>query len=106
MGVPEEIPSPKAPAAAVAAAEGLRAPTPAADALAECPHGWEDLNSDQQVLLRFDMTLRFGPCLGMSRTNRWRRAQQLGFRPPLQVLHILERLGTNADCALWEARDM
>ncbi|CAO3637122.1 unnamed protein product [Cunninghamella blakesleeana] len=49
----------------------------------------EDLN-DLDILLRsFDLNYKFGPCIGMSRLDRWERAQCLGLHPPECIKDIL-----------------
>eukprot|EP00891_Asterochloris_glomerata_P006706 jgi/Astpho2/6706/e_gw1.00102.62.1_t len=44
------------------------------------------------MLRAFDLTSSFGPCTGMSRRERWQRADKLGLQPPREVLHILDAL--------------
>lgn len=39
----------------------------------------------------FDLTSRFGPCQGLTRIERWDRANALGLAPPKIVLEILHR---------------
>ncbi|GJJ11396.1 hypothetical protein Clacol_005629 [Clathrus columnatus] len=42
-----------------------------------------------QMLRVFDNTYDFGPCVGMTRLERWQRAQALGLNPPNEVREIL-----------------
>lgn len=41
-------------------------------------------------LKAFDMTLRFGPCVGLSRMTRWHRARDLGLDPPQEIKALIE----------------
>ncbi|KAF8301071.1 hypothetical protein DL93DRAFT_2160926 [Clavulina sp. PMI_390] len=43
-----------------------------------------------EILRIFDLSYEYGPCVGVSRMDRWMRAQKLGLNPPLQVKEILE----------------
>ncbi|KAG6896215.1 hypothetical protein C0992_009683 [Termitomyces sp. T32_za158] len=42
-----------------------------------------------EILRCFDMSYEFGPCVGISRLERWERAQLLGLNPPKEVKDIL-----------------
>uniref|UniRef100_A0A7S0Q0H4 DNA polymerase delta subunit 4 n=1 Tax=Coccolithus braarudii TaxID=221442 RepID=A0A7S0Q0H4_9EUKA len=44
---------------------------------------------EQKALRAFDLVQEFGPCVGLSRLQRWRRADKLGLNPPKMVLDIL-----------------
>ncbi|KAG8933743.1 hypothetical protein FRC02_011258 [Tulasnella sp. 418] len=56
----------------------------------------DDLGHEHQdtvidVVLRvFDLTYEYGPCVGFSRMERWKRAKELGLDPPEVVRDILE----------------
>ncbi|CAN4090958.1 unnamed protein product [Withania somnifera] len=67
-------------------------------------HGVLDLqdNYDQnvEVLRQFDMNMVYGPCLGMSRLDRWERAKKLGLNPPTDVERLLRSSKVHSDC-LW-----
>ncbi len=56
---------------------------------------------DKAVLKAFDLNLKFGPTVGLSRLERWERAQKLGQTPPKEVLDILT---SKVDPASGEAR--
>jgi DNA polymerase delta subunit 4 len=37
------------------------------------------------LLLMFDRNYDYGPCIGVTRLERWERAQAMGLNPPLEV---------------------
>lgn len=41
------------------------------------------------ILKKFDLTLEYGPCLGITRMERWERAQKHGLNPPLAVKDLI-----------------
>ncbi|KAK7527098.1 DNA polymerase delta, subunit 4-domain-containing protein [Phyllosticta citriasiana] len=53
----------------------------------------EGLSIHEKVLREFDTTGNFGPCIGISRQKRWKRAQRLGLNPPIEVLAVLMKEG-------------
>lgn len=54
-------------------------------------HEQADQNRIHDILRVFDTTYAYGPCgLGMTRLERWERAQALGLSPPEGVSPILE----------------
>jgi len=69
--------------------------------------GRKDLNEDyddvEEILRQFDMNMAYGPCLGLSRVERWERAHRIGLDPPQNVKNMLQLAGGNPDC-LWEGR--
>jgi hypothetical protein len=42
-------------------------------------------------LRHFDLSSQYGPCIGIPRLARWRRANTLGLEPPIEVLAVLLR---------------
>ncbi|KAI0484381.1 DNA polymerase delta, subunit 4-domain-containing protein [Xylariaceae sp. FL0804] len=61
----------------------------------------EGLSLAEKVLRHWDVSSQYGPCVGIGRARRWRRADRLGLRPPPEVLAVLareERAG-NGDAA-------
>ena len=42
-----------------------------------------------QMLRVFDMTYEYGPTIGLTRLERWERANTLGLKPPFEVREIL-----------------
>jgi DNA polymerase delta subunit 4 len=57
----------------------------------------------EEILRQFDMNMAYGPCLGITRLERFERSRRLGLNPPMHVKNLLERVGGNPD-ALWEGR--
>ncbi|KAF5373284.1 hypothetical protein D9615_007379 [Tricholomella constricta] len=57
-------------------------------------HG-QGQNKIHEILRVFDLTYEYGPCVGISRLDRWERATALGLNPPPEVKDILTtRQGT------------
>ncbi|EST06463.1 DNA polymerase delta, subunit 4 [Kalmanozyma brasiliensis GHG001] len=46
-------------------------------------------NRIQQILRVFDLDPNYGPCMGMSRLERWQRAKELDLDPPQEIHDIL-----------------
>ena len=61
----------------------------------------DDIDEVEEILMQFDMNLSYGPCLGVTRLERWERASKLGLNPPKKIKEILESDGGMPDC-LWE----
>ncbi|XP_043940096.1 DNA polymerase delta subunit 4 isoform X2 [Protopterus annectens] len=40
---------------------------------------------DLDMLKQFDLTWEYGPCIGITRLQRWERARLLGLDPPVKV---------------------
>ncbi|KAH7890914.1 DNA polymerase delta, subunit 4-domain-containing protein [Phlebopus sp. FC_14] len=49
----------------------------------------EGQNRIHQMLRFFDMSYEYGPCVGMTRLERWERAEMFGLNPPPEVREIL-----------------
>ena len=43
------------------------------------------LSNHSDILRIFDMTSRYGPCVGVTRLQRWERAKKWGLNPPEEV---------------------
>ena len=54
----------------------------------------EDATRDEATLRGFDLTSAYGPCLGLTRLERWDRAVKYGLDPPKAVLEALQRRGS------------
>jgi DNA polymerase delta subunit 4 len=50
----------------------------------------ESQNTIHTIMRNFDLTPKFGPCVGISRLDRYRRAEKMGMKPPVEVLRVLE----------------
>ncbi|KAF2396667.1 hypothetical protein EJ06DRAFT_483324 [Trichodelitschia bisporula] len=51
----------------------------------------EGLSVEEKLCRQWDTDARYGPCMGISRIKRWRRAHGLGLDPPIEVYAILLR---------------
>jgi len=69
------------------------APAPAAAASSSSPPPPPLAPAAVAELRDFDLTQRFGPCVGLSRAERWQRAYDLGKEPPARVMEILRSAG-------------
>ncbi|EAU37329.1 conserved hypothetical protein [Aspergillus terreus NIH2624] len=49
----------------------------------------EHLSLDEKILRHFDLSSQYGPCIGIARLKRWRRANSLNLNPPIEVLAVL-----------------
>ncbi|KAK4526083.1 hypothetical protein GAYE_SCF19G3994 [Galdieria yellowstonensis] len=62
----------------------------------------QEREQEERILKEFDLNYQFGPCVGIGRLTRWKRAQSLGLNPPKIVLEILERRGSEVDEDLFQ----
>ncbi|KAG8835552.1 hypothetical protein FRC17_002472 [Serendipita sp. 399] len=42
-----------------------------------------------RILRIFDLSYEYGPCVGVTRLERWKRAEELGLNPPTEVRDLL-----------------
>lgn len=49
-----------------------------------------DQNKVHHILRTFDLSYQYGPCIGMTRLERWTRAKEMGLEPPMEIKEILE----------------
>ncbi|KAF2121474.1 DNA polymerase delta, subunit 4-domain-containing protein [Lophiotrema nucula] len=49
----------------------------------------ENLSLHEKILREWDMSGQYGPCTGIARLKRWKRAQRLDLDPPIEVLAVL-----------------
>ncbi|CAM8968443.1 unnamed protein product [Rhodiola kirilowii] len=65
-------------------------------------HGSPDLRDDhdkhENMLRQFDLNMVYGPCIGMSRLERWERAKKLGMNPPGHIESLLTYGKAGANC--------
>ncbi|KAK1920935.1 DNA polymerase delta, subunit 4-domain-containing protein [Papiliotrema laurentii] len=52
-------------------------------------HAGPETNDIHHVLRVFDLTSSYGPCVGISRLQRWERAKKWGLNPPEEIKEIL-----------------
>lgn len=50
---------------------------------------------DLYLLFQFDLDLKYGPCIGITRRTRWLRAQRMNFNPPKSILELLDKFADN-----------
>ncbi|KAI8923348.1 DNA polymerase delta, subunit 4 [Entophlyctis helioformis] len=53
----------------------------------------------ESTLRAFDLSSRYGPCMGVTRLERWQRACNLGLDPPRDIRLALESLEALKDDA-------
>ncbi|KAI9657799.1 MAG: hypothetical protein M1829_006865 [Trizodia sp. TS-e1964] len=49
----------------------------------------QELSVSEKILRHFDVSYQYGPCIGIPRVKRWKRAESLGLNPPIEVLAVL-----------------
>ncbi|KAJ4469565.1 DNA polymerase delta, subunit 4-domain-containing protein [Lentinula aciculospora] len=49
----------------------------------------ENENKIHDILRVFDLSYKYGPCYGISRLDRWERAEAMGLHPPPEIYDIL-----------------
>ncbi|XP_076971679.1 DNA polymerase delta subunit 4 isoform X1 [Tamandua tetradactyla] len=54
--------------------------------------------AELELLRQFDLAWQYGPCTGITRLQRWHRAQQMGLDPPPEVHQPLASLSTLRHC--------
>ncbi|KAJ8312494.1 hypothetical protein KUTeg_009867 [Tegillarca granosa] len=61
-------------------------------------------NNDLEILKQFDLALEYGPCIGITRLERWERAKQHGMNPPPEVKDILTQYSGDPEYteSLWK----
>ncbi|KAK4655821.1 hypothetical protein QC762_305790 [Podospora pseudocomata] len=57
------------------------------------------LGTGEKVLRYFDVSSQFGPCVGITRLERWQRAERLGLNPPIEVLAVIVKEGRGEEKA-------
>lgn len=61
----------------------------------------QDLSIHEKILRHFDLCSQYGPCIGIPRVKRWRRAKGLGLNPPIEVLAVLMKEEEKASGKEW-----
>ncbi|PFX29653.1 DNA polymerase delta subunit 4-like [Stylophora pistillata] len=56
-----------------------------------CKDVTSDLAKELLMLKEFDLDSEFGPCIGITRLQRWERAKEYGLFPPEEVKEIILR---------------
>ncbi|NWX61750.1 DPOD4 polymerase, partial [Promerops cafer] len=66
----------------------------------DCPRAPSQPSLDPallEMLRRFDLSWEYGPCTGITRLQRWERAQELGLSPPGPIREALLEHRDNPD---------
>ncbi|KAI9597132.1 DNA polymerase delta, subunit 4-domain-containing protein [Syncephalis fuscata] len=50
----------------------------------------EGVSNAERLLRQFDLSLEYGPCIGISRIQRWQRAIKLNLNPPDYLADLLD----------------
>ncbi|CAJ2677988.1 unnamed protein product [Trifolium pratense] len=58
---------------------------------------------NEKMLQQFDMDTKYGPCIGMTRLERWERAVKFGMNPPEEIGNLL-KIGKVQKESLWDTR--
>eukprot|EP00794_Sanderia_malayensis_P014034 gene14033-15493_t len=45
---------------------------------------------DLEMLRQFDLEAEYGPCIGITRIERWERAEKFGLSPPKSVKKLID----------------
>ena len=61
----------------------------------------EDLSIHEKILRHFDLCSQYGPCIGIPRVKRWRRAKSLDLNPPMEVMAVLVKEEERAKGKEW-----
>eukprot|EP00069_Balaena_mysticetus_P012857 bmy_07827T0 len=59
--------------------------------------------AEMELLRQFDLAWQYGPCTGITRLQRWHRAEQMGLKPPQEVRQVLQTHPGDPrfQCSLW-----
>ncbi|KAL3507400.1 hypothetical protein ACH5RR_032782 [Cinchona calisaya] len=63
----------------------------------------DEFDAKEKLLREFDMNMAYGPCIGMSRLQRWQRAEAFGLKPPKEIENLLKSGEARHEC-LWSTR--
>jgi DNA polymerase delta subunit 4 len=53
--------------------------------------GEDQMSAEEEELRRFDIDMKYGPCIGVTRLRRWERAAVMGLRPPPHIHDLMLR---------------
>ncbi|XP_027347836.1 uncharacterized protein LOC113859222 [Abrus precatorius] len=63
----------------------------------------DEYKESEEVLRQFDLNMAYGPCVGMTRLERWERARKLGLNPPQEIERLLTSGKVQTE-SLWDGR--
>ncbi|KAK3586410.1 hypothetical protein CHS0354_013114 [Potamilus streckersoni] len=69
----------------------LKQKLPISDVKSSSSKDGSQREQDIAILKQFDLTLEFGPCIGVTRLERWMRAEKHGLNPPKDVKELLDQ---------------
>uniref|UniRef100_A0A8C9P2E4 DNA polymerase delta subunit 4 n=1 Tax=Spermophilus dauricus TaxID=99837 RepID=A0A8C9P2E4_SPEDA len=71
--------------------------------LGEEPQSPSEEAAELELLRQFDLAWQYGPCTGITRLQRWLRAEQMGLEPPPAVREVLKTHPGDPrfQCSLW-----
>ncbi|KAK2383663.1 hypothetical protein P8452_38739 [Trifolium repens] len=81
----------------------LPQPPPAVASRNTNPDLQDEHNENEKMLQQFDMDMKYGPCIGMNRLERWERAVKFGMNPPVEIGNLL-KIGKVQQESLWDTR--
>lgn len=58
---------------------------------------WDGLSDNEVLLRRFDMDVKYGPSIGITRSARYARAVRLGHTPPSYISELIQHGDTLTD---------
>lgn len=61
----------------------------------------QELGTDLQRLKEFDLDSEYGPCIGITRLERWQRAEEYGLYPPKEIKEIILQHPNNTSYTEW-----
>jgi len=64
----------------------------------------DEQNNSESVLRQFDLDMKYGPSIGMTRLDRWERAKNWGKNPPLEIKELILKSGNVQQEGLWNNR--
>jgi len=76
------------------AARGIR--TPASESPGYCTPAPAEIDADERTLRNFDLESKYGPVSGLSRLERFERAEKLGIAPPPFIKELILKHGEDS----------
>ncbi|KAL2341593.1 hypothetical protein Fmac_009533 [Flemingia macrophylla] len=61
----------------------------------------DDYSVEEKILREFDKNMKYGPCIGLNRVERWLRAHKMGLNPPQEIMILLQTDKVQTKC-MWD----